>query len=316
MRREMAQFKHRKGGEKMRILNFGSMNIDYVYSVDHMVKPGETISSTKLELFCGGKGLNQSIALARAGAPVCHAGMIGLDGDMLLRACKENGVDTHYIQRTGERTGHAIIQVDRLGENCIVLYGGANQTVKKQYVDTVLNDFGEGDYLLVQNELNMVDYIIDTAYNRGMTVVLNPSPYSEALKQWDLHKVTLFIINEIEGGQITGSSNPDEILYAMRHQYPGATVVLTLGKKGAVFQEGDLILTQCPFETTVVDTTAAGDTFTGYYIASIMQGMPQLEALKIASYAASLAVSQKGASASIPYRQEIETGLGFVSHVK
>lgn len=300
----------------MRILNFGSMNIDYAYSVDHMVKPGETISSTKLELFCGGKGLNQSIALARAGAPVCHAGMIGLDGDMLLRTCEENGVETHYIQRTGERSGHAIIQVDRSGENSIVLFGGANQVIEKQYVDAVLNDFGESDYLLVQNELNMVDYIIDKAYRRGMTIVLNPSPYNETIKQWDLHKVSLFLINEIEGGQITGSSNPDEILQSMLRQYPDAAVVLTLGKKGAVYQKGDIVLTQCPFETTVVDTTAAGDTFTGYYLASIMRGMPQLEALRMASYAASLAVSQKGASASIPYLQEVETGMNFVSQVE
>jgi ribokinase len=292
------------------------MNIDYVYSVDHMAKLGETISSAKLELFCGGKGLNQSIALARAGAIVCHAGIIGPDGDMLLRACEENGVDTHYIQRIRERSGHAIIQVDRSGENCIMLYGGANQMIEKQYVDTVLNDFGKGDYLLVQNELNMVDYIIDTAYKQGMTVVLNPSPYNETIKQWDLHKVTLFLINEIEGGQITGGSNPDEILYAMRRQYPDATVVLTLGEKGAVFQEGDLVLTQCPFETNVVDTTAAGDTFTGYYLAASMQGMPLPEALRMASYAASLAVSQKGASASIPYWKEVETGLSFVSQTE
>jgi ribokinase len=292
------------------------MNIDYVYSVDHMAKPGETISSAKLELFCGGKGLNQSIALARAGAPVCHAGMIGPDGDMLLRACEENGVDTRYIQRTRERSGHAIIQVDRSGENCIVLYGGANQIIEKKYVDAVLNDFGKGDYLLVQNELNMVDYIIDTAYKQGMTVVLNPSPYNEAVKQWNLRKVTLFLINEIEGGQITGGSNPDEILHAMRRRCPDATVVLTLGKKGAVFQEGDLVLTQRAFETTVVDTTAAGDTFTGYYLAAVMQGTPQPEALRMASYAASLAVSQKGASASIPYRQEVETGLSFLSQAE
>jgi ribokinase len=292
------------------------MNIDYVYSVAHIVKPGETIASTKLELFCGGKGLNQSIALARASAPVCHAGMIGSDGDMLLRACEENGVDTHYIQTSSERSGHAIIQVDCSGENCIVLYGGANQTIEKQYVSTVLNDFGEGDYLLVQNELNIVDYIIDTAYRRGMTVVLNPSPYSEAIKQWDLRKVTFFLVNEIEGSQITGGSSPDEILNEMRRQYPGAMVVLTLGEKGAVFRDGDLVLTQSSFDMTVVDTTAAGDTFTGYYLASIMQRMPQQEALRIASYAASLAVSRKGASASIPYWQEVEEGLRLISQAE
>jgi ribokinase len=292
------------------------MNIDHVYSVERLVKPGETIASTKLELYCGGKGLNQSIALARAGSPVFHAGMIGSDGDVLLETLKENGVDARYIRISDERSGNAMIQVDCSGENAIVLYGGANQKIEKQYVDAVLGDFAAGDYLLVQNEMNMIDYIIDAAYKRGMTVVLNPSPYSETITQWNLQSVSLFLINEIEGGQITGSSNPNEILHTMRCQYPDAAVVLTLGKEGSVFQEGGLVLSQRPFEAAVVDTTAAGDTFTGYYLASIMRGLPQQEALRMASYAASLAVSRKGASASIPYRQEVETGLGFVSQAE
>ena len=293
----------------MRILNFGSMNMDYVYSVDHMAAPGETISSAKLELFCGGKGLNQSIALARAGAPVYHAGMVGSDGEMLLHACAENGVDTKHIQKSAERSGHAIIQVDQSGENCIVLCGGANQALKKETVDTVLHEFGAGDWLLVQNELNMVDYIIDAAYERGMRIALNPSPYHEAIKQWGLQKVSLFLINEIEGNQLTGGASPEEILAAMQCVYPDASVVLTLGGKGVMLQEGTSIFTQTPFKTNAIDTTAAGDTFTGYYLAAILEGMPQTQALERAAYAASLAVSRKGASASIPYRQEIEAGL-------
>jgi ribokinase len=293
----------------MRILNFGSMNIDYVYSVDHIVKPGETISSEKLELFCGGKGLNQSVALARAGAPVFHAGMVGQDGEFLVKTCEENGVDTRYIRRTDGRSGNAIIQVDASGENCIVLYGGANRLLDRDYIDSVLADFGTGDFLLVQNELNLVDYIIDRAFERGLTIAVNPSPYDRAIETWDLKKVSIFLINEIEGAQMTGESKPEEILKVMHGKYPGAEIVLTLGDKGAVCQKGGRVFTQPAFKAKAVDTTAAGDTFTGYYLTGAMAGRPTEESLRLAAYASSLAVSRKGASTSIPYSEEVMRNL-------
>ena len=183
----------------MKVLNYGSLNVDNVYSVHHIVRGGETILSSKVEQFCGGKGLNQSIALAKAGVPVCHAGLVGEDGGMLLDACRESGVDITHVKTLPVKGGHTIIQVDEKGQNCIILYGGTNQMQTKEYIDQVLEDFGEGDYLILQNEVNLLDYIIDRAYDRGMKIVLNPSPFDEKLDACDLTKIYLFMLNEIGG---------------------------------------------------------------------------------------------------------------------
>ena len=182
----------------MKVLNFGSLNLDYVYSVDHMVTPGETLASYGMNVFCGGKGLNQSIALAKAGVTVYHAGMIGEEGDILLETCRDGGVKADYIRKIEGRSGHTIIQVDKTGQNCILLYGGANQSITKEYVDEVLAHFEKGDILLLQNEVNMLDYIIDSAYEKGLMIILNPSPYNSALDTCDFNKISMFLLNEIE----------------------------------------------------------------------------------------------------------------------
>ena len=219
----------------MKVLNYGSLNVDYVYSVDHIIVGGETQHSSKLEVFCGGKGLNQSIALAKAGVPVYHAGIVGTDGDILLDACKEAGVNTKYIRRLPAKGGHTMIQVDKNAQNCIILYGGTNQMQTKEFVDEVLADFGEGDYLILQNEINLLDYIIDQAYEKKMKIVMNPSPFDDKLDCCDLGKVYLFLLNEIEGEQITGYKDKDQILDAMADKFPHARFVLTLGSDGAVY---------------------------------------------------------------------------------
>ena len=284
----------------MDVVNFGSLNIDYVYSVGHIVAPGETISSAALEVFPGGKGLNQSIALARAGAKVSHAGMIGEDGRMLAELLEENGVDTHFIRTARERTGNAIIQLADSGQNSIVLYGGANRALTDDYIDDVLSSFDAGTMVLLQNETNACKGVIEKAYGRGMKIALNPSPYDEGLRSCDLSKVSFFLLNEIEGEQITGASEPGDILDAMEDMYPGAVVVLTLGEDGAVLRCRDGEIRQGIYPTTVVDTTAAGDTFTGYFLAAVISGCGFEKALDAASKAASIAISVKGAANSIP----------------
>ena len=210
----------------MKILNFGSLNLDYVYHVEHMVTPGETLASTRLETFCGGKGLNQSIALAKAGAEVYHAGCIGEDGAMLLQALEEAGVETSYIKTLPGKTGHAIIQVDKSGQNCILLYGGANRLLTEHYINQVLESFGEGDVLLLQNEVNLLHVIIDKAYERGMKIILNPSPFDDNLKFCDFSKISMFLLNEVEGEQITGKKEPAAILQELARLYSQAKVVL------------------------------------------------------------------------------------------
>lgn len=293
----------------MKVLNFGSLNVDNVYSVEHIVQGGETISSTKLEVFSGGKGLNQSIALAKAGAPTYHAGLIGEEGDFLLDTCKENGVDTTYIRKLNAKGGHTVIQVDANGQNCIILFGGTNQMVTKEFVDEVLGNFEEGDYLVLQNEINQLDYIIDKAYERGMKIVLNPSPFDSKLDACDLTKIHLFMINEIEGEQITGFADKDEILTELAKKFPNAKFVLTLGSDGAVYYDGQEKVFQDIFKVKAVDTTAAGDTFSGFFLAKIIEGATVAEALRTAAKASSIAVSRPGAAPSIPTMTEVAAGL-------
>lgn len=289
----------------MKVLNFGSLNLDYVYAVDHMAAPGETLSSEKREVFCGGKGLNQSIALAKAGVKVFHAGLVGPEGGMLLDAAKGAGVDLKHTKTIETSTGHAIIQVDKKGQNCILLYGGANQEMTKGFIDEVLADFDEEDIILLQNEINRLDYIIDRAYDLGMKIILNPSPFNDLLSKCDLSKVYMFFVNEVEGYQLTGEREPEAILAAIKAKYPKVKIVLTLGSDGAIYQDNEICVSQNIFPVEVVDTTAAGDTFTGYFISSIIKGMDPASGLRLASKASSIAVSREGASPSIPLLKEV-----------
>ena len=288
-----------------KVLNFGSLNYDYVYQVDHIMRPGETQTSKGMETFCGGKGLNQSVALAKAGCQVYHAGAVGEEGQELLSCLKDNGVDTSFVRRLDGKSGHTIIQVDRDAQNCIMLYAGANRRQERAHVDSVLEQFGEGDYLLLQNEINELAYIIDRAYERGMKVVLNPSPFDAYLKECDMSKVAVFMMNEIEGREITGEEDPEKILKAMAKLYPYSEVVLTLGGDGAVYSDYQRTVSQPIYPVKAVDTTAAGDTFTGYFIAGLLEGLPMGENLDRCARASSITVSRRGAAPSIPLLAEL-----------
>ena len=293
----------------MKVLNIGSMNLDYVYSVDHIIQPGETESTGGRNIFLGGKGINQSMALAKAGAEVYHGGLIGEDGQAFIEACKEYGVNYDYIRKIDGATGHTIIQVDKNAQNCILLYGGANQMLTEEFVDEVLAGFVKGDILLLQNEVNQLPYIIDKAYEKGMQIALNPSPFNEKLNEVDMNKISIFLLNEVEGGQITGLTDPDEVLSKMREMFPHAKILLTLGKDGAKYAEGDEVYYQPIFKVKAVDTTAAGDTFTGYFLAGLIEGMEIPEILKMSAKASSIAVTREGAVPSIPYRNEVVEAL-------
>ena len=290
----------------MKVLNYGSLNYDYVYEVDHINQPGETQSCVRRNVFCGGKGLNQSVALARAGVSVYQGGLTGEDGQMFLEVCRENGIGTSCLGRVEGPSGHAVIQLDRSGENCILIYGGANQSQTREWMDKTLDHFGEGDLLLLQNEVNGLDYLIDQAYAKGMVIVLNPSPWDDKLKACDLKKVSVFLINEVEGGQITGEQEPERILDKMQQLYPDAQTVLTLGSKGAIWQGRGQRVRQKAYKVDVVDTTAAGDTFTGYFIAGMTEHMPVEENMRRAARASAIAVSRMGAAPSIPALSEVE----------
>lgn len=289
----------------MKVLNIGSLNIDYVYSVDHIIGPGETESTDSRNIFLGGKGMNQSCALAKAGVEVYHAGMIGQDGLAFLDACKEFGVHSEYIRVTDVATGHTVIQVDRNAQNSILLFGGANQALTEAFVEEVLSSFAPDDILLLQNEVNLLPFIVERACAGGMKIALNPSPFNKKLAEVDLHKISVFLLNEVEGSQITDKRETEEILAELRARFPRASVLLTLGKKGAVFADEKQKLYQPAFPVEAVDTTAAGDTFTGYFLAGMAEGIPMEETLRRSAMASAIAVSRKGAVPSIPYRDEV-----------
>lgn len=289
----------------MKILNFGSLNIDNVYTVERIVSPGETISSLSYNVYEGGKGLNQSIALARAGTPVFHAGCVGEDGLSLLELCKKEGIDTKNIRVLPQSTGHTVIQVSYTGQNSIIVYGGANIMLTKEMVDAALGGFGDGDFLLLQNEVNLPDYIIDTAHGRGMKIALNPSPFDINITKCNLQKVSIFMLNEIEAQQLTQTEDVDSAIKSMRRLYPYAQTVITLGARGAIyFDSGDMFTVEGK-NIAAVDTTAAGDTFTGYFLASIIDGEKPQAALETANAAAAISVTKKGAAPSIPYRGDV-----------
>ena len=298
----------------MKVLCFGSLNIDYVYAVPHFVQRGETLSADTLQTFTGGKGLNQSIALARAGAEVWHAGAIGADGAFLADALQEAGVHTEHIETLPEvHTGHAIIQKSADGDNCILLYGGANQAVTPEQIDRTLAQFSADDLLVAQNEISALSHLLQRAKARGLRVALNPSPMDENLPTL-LPLADYLLLNEIEASQLLrcdADSDPERMLAQLHKRYPDAMIVLTLGAQGALCTDGEAILRQSAIPVKAVDTTAAGDTFTGFFLAGLLEGQNAAQAMRFAAAAAAIAVTQPGAAPSIPTRKKVLSSGAF-----
>jgi len=290
----------------MKILNFGSMNIDYVYQVDHFIRPGETFASISMSAGCGGKGLNQSIAMAQAGNEVYHACKIGPEGAFLVEKLREKGVDTRYILPGEGSCGHAIIQVDPSGQNCILLYGGTNQQMTESFIDSVLGDFGPGDVLVLQNELNLTGYMIEKARERGMAVAFNAAPFDEKVATYPLEKLSYLVLNEVEGAALADTADEDAIPGILREKYPNVNILLTLGKRGCVWYGADGSRVKGKAITVeAVDTTAAGDTHFGFFLRGILDGQTVEEALKLAAVASGIAVTRPGAADSVPTYEEV-----------
>lgn len=298
----------------MKLLDFGSLNIDHVYTLSHLVREGETLDSLSYVKNEGGKGLNQAVALAKAGAEVYFAGAVGKDGMFLLDFLSFYGVKTGHVWTLDVPTGHAVIQVDVQGRNSIILYGGANRHITPEMAEEVLSNFGPGDCVLLQNEISSLAHIIRSASARGIQIALNPSPITEDLSSAPLSLVDWFILNEIEGYDLTGRTAPEEILDGMLAKYPQSKVVLTLGDSGAVYADGTRRVYQPAIPATPVDSTAAGDTFTGYFLKTMLMGGTVEKSLLAAAQAASLAVARMGAGRSIPYEDEVTAALS--AHMK
>ena len=289
----------------MKIYNLGSLNIDYVYGVDHILTEGETLSSVSRSVFPGGKGLNQSVALAKAGAKVIHGAVIGDEGELLMEALSDAGVDTGRIEKRSGSCGHTIIQVDKNGQNCILLFPGTNHAVDGDYMERFLSDAQEGDVLLLQNEISHLEAAFEIAHAKGMRIAFNPSPFHMEIKKLPLSYVTWWFCNEIEGAALFGSDQPGQIVSNFVKLFPHSNLILTLGKDGSVFANADTYIKQPIYPVHTVDTTAAGDTFTGYFIAAFTGGKDVAFSMDIAAKASAIAVSRQGASSSIPLMDEV-----------
>jgi len=293
----------------MKILNCGSLNIDRVLHVNAFVRPGETLAAESMALLPGGKGLNQSLALARAGAEVIHYGAVGEDGIFLKDILSENSVQTSPVKvRTNHASGQAMIQVNKQGENAIVLYAGANHTLKREEFAAALENMQAGDYLLLQNEVNLVDEFIRMGHEHKLKIVFNPAPFTEEVRSYPLELVDILVVNEIEAAGLAGGSSAGEVLKALQQKYPASDLLLTSGSRGSLWCGSNGEVVQCAAAEVgrVVDTTAAGDTFIGYFLAAILQNQTVKAALTEASAASGWCVAHHGAAPSIPWRNEIE----------
>lgn len=290
----------------MKIINIGSINIDHVYGVDHFVRPGETLESSSYTLFSGGKGANQSIAIARAGATVMHAGKIGPEGIWLREKLRASGVDVRLVQTVDTPTGHAVIQVNREGENAIIIHGGANRTFSESDIEKPLSHAEAGDLLLLQNEINAVERVLHMAAEREMTIAFNPAPMTDAVKTYPLELVDIFLVNEVEGEALTGEKSPEAILSAMQQRYPGSRTVLTLGGAGVIYADEERHIRADAMKVEAVDTTGAGDTFIGYFLAELSREGDIENALQLAVRASALCVTREGAADSIPSLGELQ----------
>ena len=284
----------------MKILNFGSINKDFFYSVDDFVKPGETISSSRYNVKIGGKGLNQSVGISKAGQKIYHAGIINKDDTFILDKLKKWNINCENIVLGDNPTGHAIIQVDKNGENSIIIHGGANHDFDIKFIKSVLSKFDSGDILVLQNEINNIKEIIDRAHHKKMKIVFNPAPFNNEILSYDLNKISTLILNQTEGEALSKEKKPDGILKVLNSKFNNTEIILTLGEKGSLYSFKDELLKIKAHKVDTIDTTGAGDTFIGYYVAGIASEISKKNNLNRASEAAAISTTKLGGAESIP----------------
>lgn len=295
----------------MSVLVFGSVNIDRSFRLPRWIECGETISSLSLTTQAGGKGANQAVSLARAGVSVHLAATIGSDGLWIKEKLDRFGVDTSLVSVKDDTfTGTATILLDDKGRNSIVLYGGGNRENDEEYIRKIFSNFKERDWLVIENEINNLPLIIDSAHERKMRICFNPSPFEDELLSLDWSVFDLIVVNEVEIMQLMKGKKGSwrEILTDARTSFPSSSILLTLGEEGSMFldrESGEITYTPI-IRTHAVDTTGAGDTFLGYFLSSIIKGEGASDALRRATRAGAIAVSRYGAMDSIPLLSEVD----------
>ncbi|MCB2111598.1 MAG: ribokinase [Rhodobacteraceae bacterium] len=289
----------------MSVWNLGSINVDLFYRVPHLVQPGETLPAKSHQTGLGGKGANQSVAIARAGAQVHHIGMIGSDNHWVLDRLSGYGVDVTHVTQAEAATGHAIIMVDELGENSIVTFAGANYAQLVGNIEAALSEAQAGDILALQTEVSHLAEAAQIAHARGLFVVYSAAPFKPDIAKKMLPHVDLLVLNEVEAGQLAAAMGmPVE-------DVPVPGMLITLGGRGARWRDQQTgQVTEVPaFHVEPVDTTGAGDCFIGYVLAGLDQGLSREEALRLGAAAAALQVTRPGTADAIPTRAEVDAFL-------
>lgn len=277
----------------MTVYNLGSINIDHVYRVDHLPQPGQTLHAHSYVQGLGGKGANQSVAAARAGATVRHIGAIGPQ-DWPLDRLKAAGVDITHITQGDTPTGHAIITVDAQGENSIVLYPGANSAIDPDLLHTALSQITGNDTLLLQNETSCTVEAAKQAHAAGACVIYSAAPFEIEALRAVLPFVSLIAVNEGEAEALTAAFGT-----------PDVPLLVTLGPRGAEYRAPDAPPIHVPgFAVQAVDTTGAGDCFAGNFAAARDAGHDLPAAMRFAAAAAALQVTRPGAGDAMPEAAE------------
>lgn len=301
-------------GDVPKLVNLGSLCIDHVYRVRGLARAGETVASRSHEIFAGGKGLNQSLAASRAGATVRHVGCVGTDGRFLLDTLEEGGVDASGVRVIDDDvSGHAVIQVSDAGENAIVIAGGANRRLTPEDIGRAFDLLEPGDWLLLQNEINDLPAVLELLDGSPARVAFNVAPVDGREQTYDLSRVDLLIVNDIEARALArgraAQGDDTSVALELSRNFPAMDVVLTAGPEGLVHARAGQLDRIGAFEVAAVDETAAGDAFIGYLVAGLLAGRSLTEALRTASAAGALAVTVVGAASSIPTPQSVATLL-------
>lgn len=287
----------------MTVWNLGSINLDITYRVSHLPKPGETLAAIERQVGLGGKGANMSVALARAGTHVRHIGAVGEDGRWTVERLLEYGVDTRDIVEMDAPTGHGVINVAEDGENAIVLWPGSNHEIPRNRIDLALAQAGPDDFFVAQNETNLVVETTQLACSMGLKVIYAAAPFVVEAVREVLPYVDILVLNEGEAEELKEALNCEiETLSGPE------SIVVTMGEKGVCYVDLKAGVSEDlgAYPADVVDTTGAGDTFTGYFIAGLDRGMPPLQAIELGQKAASLMVGRFGTADVIPDLKEIQ----------
>jgi ribokinase len=289
----------------MTIFNLGSINTDHFYFVPHLPAPGETLAATGYSVGLGGKGANQSVAAAQAGAPVIHIGSVGPDGGGMVAQLRGYGVDCAHVSTVQVPTAHANINITPEGENAITIYPGANLEQSLTHLESAISAASDGDCLLLQNETNLQLEAVRMAAAAGLFVIYSAAPFSADAVEAVLPHIDLLVMNAVEARQLSEALGTDLA------QLPVPHLLLTDGERGATWHDrsADDALHVPAFPVTPVDTTGAGDCFIGYTVAGLNEGMSPQEAMRLAAAASALQVQRPGTADAIPARAEVDAFL-------